>query len=388
MKKNESTDMYMSEINSDNSNIAANPLAPYLPAGMKLGKESMVVALSNDVLDALPLENVKSGAQDLFHYLTSHAAMEIFNAIEAGTYDYSDTQVKRFSLNMHEYKDFCDQSGKKHYTMEELNAFCGEILNLPIDFMGENSDIFMHAVPIPSISLDVKTGECNYVITNEFLLHWAPGLSEQGKKETEQHYLSLKESFKFNGYQERLYRLINGHMQTLSSEYSISIGDLKIRMGVKQGTSVWNNNNRFIQRVLTPSCEAINDKSDIRFEYRVQKQEKSARIKNIVFYAFKRIKNNMAEAKTPVIEGSFREIPVSSSPEQISLTPGELKLVEFIKQADSMGISVGDAIDIYNLYGGDTGKITHKIGLFETMLKAGFLKEDNKAEFLKNMEIV
>ena len=159
-------------------------------------------------------------------------------------------------------------------------------------------------------------------------------------------------------------------------------------MGVKQGTSVWNNNNRFIQRVLTPSCDAINDKSDIRFEYRVQKQEKSARIKNIVFYAFKRIKHNMGEAKTPVIEGSFREIPVSSSLEQISLTPGELKLVEFIKQADSMGISVGDAIDIYNLYGGDTGKITHKIGLFETMLKAGFLKEDNKAEFLKNMEIV
>jgi len=371
-------------------NLSQNPLAPFLPEGKLLGKDSMVFAQSNKVLQALPFENVSSGTQHLFFYLAAHAADEITKAIEKGTFDFSDTQVKMFNTNLKEYNTFCYSIGKKHYTMEELDAMCGEVRELPLDFMGDDEKISGHTTPVPSITLDKRTGECTYIITNEFLRLWVPGLFTEDDEKKERHYLSLIESFKFNGYQDRLYRLINGHMQAISSEYDISISLLKRRMGVKESERAWENR-RFIERILKPSCEAINKNSDIRFLFYEKKQEKSARIKSIVFYDFKRIGKESSPAALPYIEGIYKEV-LPSNPDHeksgvIKLNEKERQLATFIHLSASVGISIDEVCELYELYRGDIKKFKTMLGLYEKMLQAGLIKEENRSAFFRSTEI-
>jgi len=370
--------------------LAANPLAPFLPAGKLLGKDSMVFAQSNEVLKALPLDNVSSGAQHLFNYLLAHAADEITKAVQRGTYDYSNTQVKKFFVNMKEYNDFCYSVGKKHYTLDELDVLCSELLLLPVDFMGDDEKINSHTVPIPSIKLDKNTGECAYEITNEFLRLWAPGLSAKGAEQIEQHYLSLKESFKFNGYQDRLYRFINGYMQTISSEYVISISLLKRRMGVKENIRAWDNS-RFLERILTPTCEAINEKSDISFSWEVQRQGKSNRIKNIVFFSFKRKGKELHLDSKTIVDGQCKEMlpdkTLSGSSNVVKLNDNERKLATFIHLSTAAGMEFEEACEMYEFYKGDTDKFKKMISLYEEMRKAGVIKEENKSAFFRNVDI-
>lgn len=365
--------------------------APQIPFGKSIGKESMTFALSNRILNALPIDKLSSGARQLYEFLSIYAAEEIRKAVLSNSYDFSDTSSKRFSFNLKEYKKFCEDVGKKHYTYEEIDACAGELVNIPIKFMENDGTIKINTVVFSSIIIDVVTGECNYEMTYTFLTQAAPELAEL----KEIHLLSLTESFKFSSsYQNALYRLLNGVIQETSfvSEYSVPIAILKARMGVKEGSRAWNINDVFMERIFSKTCNEINLISDISFQYRKEYHEKSRRIKNIVFFDMKRIKRKtLSDSHTiDYIDVDYKETNSFSNEHKLIetnvvpvLSEDEKVMARIIGYSRNHGFTGDESFELYDLYKNDIELFISKTQLYDEMVRRNIINQESKMEFFR-----